>query len=123
MSTLFPHKDSGLDGETCWRMWWSLPKRTSLKKVGIKLAEHGVVSPVTGKPYTPSNVRYQAWKWALSNQEEAYQILRQHFAQKGRIIGSEEWKRIMVDNAKFVFQMTPKNLTKFIARYNLQAYL
>jgi len=124
MSTLFPDAEfTNLDGEQCWRGWWSLPKRTSLRKLAKRFAEEGILSPKTGKAYNPMTVRYHAWKWAIDHQDEAYEILRFHWAKQGRIIDQEQWKKILVENARYVYTMTPKNFDKFIARYNLQAYL
>ena len=96
----------------------------SLQKVSLQLEAEGTVSPKTKKRFTPTAIRHAAWRWALQgeNQETAYKDVRERMAKNGRIISSEDWKKIMVENATFVWGQTPHKLNKFIEKFNLQNY-
>jgi hypothetical protein len=126
MSYLFPHRGiTDIDGGECWRRWWTLPKRTSLKKVARQFEREGLVNSKTGKPYCGNSIRYHAWSWALKpeNQKAAYDVLRQHWAQQGRIITDEDWKFIMTEAAKnIVFKGRKRNLRRFLVQNNLMEY-
>lgn len=122
MSTLFP-KQTGIDSKRCWELWWK--EGLSLEKSAIKLEGEGVISPYTKKRFTPTAIRYGAWKWALQaeNQKEAYEDVRKTLAEKqGRIISEDEWKRIMVENARFVWYQTPQKVDQFIKQFHLEEY-
>lgn len=121
MSILFP-RQSVIDGKRCWDMWWK--EGLSLKKVSEKLETEGVVSPYTNRKFTPTAIRYAAWKWALDaeNQQAAYQDVRQRIAAKGRIITDEDWKKIMVESARFIWGQTPKKVDQFVSYFGLQKY-
>lgn len=121
MSTLFP-SNSKLDEKRCWEMWWS--DNGSLKGVAKQLEDEGIVSSRTMKRYTPSAIRHAAWRWALrkENQAKAYLDVNRKFAQSGRFLTEEEWKKVLVESAKFVWAMTPKKIDKFIAQNGLQQY-
>ena len=120
-STLFP-RESPLNGKQCWDLWWK--QKMSLDKTARQLEIEGKVSPRTGKRYTPTAIRYNAWLWALrgENHQEAYKDVRDALAQKGRILSIEEWKKIMVENASFVWGQTPKKIEKFILESHLEEY-
>ena len=122
MSTMFPRK-SPIDGERCWKQWFQ--PGSSLSKVSKSLAEEGVISPRTQKPYTIMSIKYWAWKWALKeeNYHEAYDYVRQRFASEGRIFGEDEWKRSLVENARWVFQYSEKKLSEFIEKRGFQNYV
>ena len=121
VSTLFPRQTS-LDGQRCWNLWWK--EVGSLDKASKKLESDGFISPYTGKRFTPTAIRYNAWMWALKaeNQQAAYGDVREALATKGRVLSIEEWKRIMVENARFVWGQTPKNVEKFIRQFHLEEY-
>lgn len=121
VSTLFP-RQSSLDSKRCWKLWWR--DGHSLGKASIQLESEGTISPYTGKRYTPTAIRYQAWLWALKeeNHQEAYEDVREGLSKKGRVFTQEEWKRVMVENARFVWGQTPKNVEKFIKQFHLEEY-
>lgn len=70
------------------------------------------------------SIKYWAWKWALmeENYDEAFDYVRQRFATEGRIFTEDEWRRSLVENAKWVFQYSPIKINEFIEKRGLQNY-
>jgi len=121
MSTLFPVTGK-LDEKRCWDMWWS--DEGSLNGVARQLENEGIVSQRTMKRYTPSAIRHAAWRWALrkENQAQAYSDINRKFSRSGRFLSEEDWKKVLVESARFVWAMTPRKAEKFIVQNGLQRY-
>lgn len=124
MSTLFPRKGK-LNKKHCWDLCWK-DGGMSLTACGLHMANEGIVSGQTGKPFSPSAIKYAQWAWALKkeNQAEAYADVKKRLKEiQDRDIDLDTWKRIMVEQANHVFVMNPKKFSLFIVQNGLQQYV
>ena len=110
-----------LDEERCWREWRQ--KGSSLTKVAKKLESEGFISQRTGKRFSSTSILHAAWRFAVNNPDEAYEIEMYHQQTMGAVFTEDEWKRALVQGAKFVYAQSQKKLSRFIAQRGLQAYV
>ena len=100
-----------LDPRRCWKEWMRLG---SLTRVRDLFHGEGLRHPRTMKAPTISAIEKAAYRWALTNLDEAKEDLGFAWQAEGLMLTEEMWKQFLYDKAHLAYFVQPKKIQKFL---------
>ena len=107
---------SVLDPQRCWKEWARLG---SLNKVKRLFEEEGLRNPITMRVPTISAIEKAAYRWALTNQEEAKKDLSDAWKTEGIFMTEEMWRDFLAKKSHLAYFVQPRKRQRFLEENQL----
>lgn len=104
MATLFEFITE-LDEKRCWDEW--IKPGGSLIKVSKQLEAEGIVSKKTQRAFTPAAIRHAAWRFAVNNEEYAFEKAKFMKDTLGESYSDEDWRKDLKKAIEYLWYQSP----------------
>jgi hypothetical protein len=102
---------SYLNGEKLFTAYWKdmggstlMGGAASYRKMVNYAVANGMSNPVSGKPPTYMGIWKAMWRWAINNQDMAFELAKEAFFTRGEVLTRERWNSEMLDKVKTSWQ-------------------
>jgi len=110
-----PRQEKVLNGDHINLLWLQLG---TLRKVGERLTQEGLVSPRTGSAFSNPALAMSNWRWCVRNPDESFERVMKYRKAAGVYMTRLDWDKELILHARQV--LTPAGYDTFLEKNGLK---